>query len=190
MKQSLGAKAYLYPMPVLVIGTYNDDGTPDAMTMAWGGVCDFGKVALNLEEEHLTSDNVKKHMAFTLAIADSAHIAEADYVGTVSGKKVPDKVAKCGLHAVKSAHVDAPVFEEFPLTLECKVLELQHGIGGFRVLGEIVNTLADPSILGADGEIDSEKVDAAIFDTAHSAYYRTGEKLGTAWEMGSGQFGK
>ena len=184
MKTSLGAKAYLYPMPVLVIGTYNDDGTPDAMTMAWGGVCDFGKVALNLEEEHLTSDNVAKRMAFTLAVADAAHIAEADYVGTVSGKKVPDKVARCGLHAVKSEHVDAPVFEEFPITLECKVLELQHGIAGFRVIGEIVNTLADSRVLGEDGEIDSDKVSAAIFDTARSAYYVSGAKIGDAWKTG------
>ncbi len=189
MKQSLGVKAYLYPMPVLVIGTYNDDGTPDAMTMAWGGLCDYDKVALNLEEAHLTSSNVAKRMAFTLAVADCAHIAEADYVGTVSGKTVPDKTARCGLHAVKSEHVDAPVFEEFPVTLECKVLELQHGIAGFRVIGQIVNTLADERVVGADGEIDSAKVDGAIFETSGRTYCRTGETLGGAWDIGQ-KFGK
>lgn len=184
MKKSLGVKGSLYPMPVFVIGTYNDDGTPDAMTMAWGGLCDFDKIALNLEEDHLTSANIVKRMAFTIAAADAAHIAEADYVGTVSGKKVPDKVERCGLHAVKSDHVDAPVFEEFPVTFECKVLELQHGIAGFRVIGEIVNTLAEESVIGDDGEIDLIKADGAIFETSHRAYYRTGEKLGGAWEIG------
>ncbi len=184
MKKSLGVKGALYPMPVLVIGTYNDDGTPDAMTMAWGGMCDYDKVALNLDEAHLTASNVAKRMAFTLAVADCAHIAEADYVGTVSGNDVPDKVAQCGLHAVKSEHVDAPVFEEFPVTLECKVLEIQSGIAGFRVIGEIVNTLADESCIADDGEIDLVKADGAIFETSHRAYYRTGEKLGGAWELG------
>lgn len=184
MKKSLGVKAYLYPMPALVIGTYNDDGTPNAMTMAWGGLCDFDKVALNLEESHLTSDNVAKRMAFTLAVPDCAHAAEADYVGTVSGHDVPDKVARCGLHAVKSENVDAPVFEEFPVTLECKVLELQHGIAGFRVIGQIVNTLADESVISGDGEIDSDKTDGLIFETSQRTYRRTGEKLGGAWDMG------
>ncbi len=184
MKRSLGVKAWLYPMPVLVIGTYNDDGTPDAMTMAWGGLCDYDKVALNLDEAHLTSDNVAKRMAFTLAVADGAHIAEADYVGTVSGRDVPDKVARAGLHAAKSEHVDAPVFEEFPVTLECKVLELQHGVAGFRVIGQIVNTLADASVVDETGEVDAAKADGAIFETAGRAYFRTGEKLGGAWELG------
>lgn len=184
MKKSLGAKTYLYPMPVLMVGTYNDDGTPDLMTMAWGGVCDYDKVELNLDEAHRTADNIKKRGAFTLAICDGAHIAEADYVGSVSAKQDPQKVERSGLRFTKSDHVDAPVFEDFPLTLECTADALEHTIAGFQVIGKVVNTLADERILGENGEILAEKMDAVIFETASRSYWRTGEKIGNAWEMG------
>lgn len=184
MKISLGVKPYLFPMPVLVIATYNEDGTPDIMTMAWGGICDYTKVALNLDENHATADNIKRRGAFTLAIADAAHITEADFAGLVSWKQDPDKFKKTGLHAVKSAAVDAPVIEEFPLTLECTAAELQHTIAGFRVIGNIENVLADERILDEEGTVDVRKLDAAVFDSARPGYYRLGEKIADAFSCG------
>lgn len=184
MKKSLGVMPYLFPMPVLVIGTYNDDGSVDIMTMAWGGLCDYTMVALNLDEEHRTSSNIKKRGAFTLAIADAAHIGEADFAGLVSAAHDAKKFEKTGLHAVRSEKVDAPVIEEFPVTLECTVAELQHTIAGFRVIGKIEDLLADESVLNEKGAIDSEKVDAAVFDTASRGYYRVGEAIGRMGESG------
>lgn len=184
MKTSLGVKPYLFPMPVFVIGTYNDDGTPDLMTMAWGSMCDYTMVALNLDEGHRTSDNIKKRKAFTLAIADCTHIREADFAGLVSANEDPHKFEKTGLHAVKSEKVDAPVFEEFPFTMECTAADLSHTIAGFRVIGKIENILADPKILDEAGNVDVKKLDAAIFDSAHPAYYHLGEAAAPAFECG------
>ena len=184
MKKSLGVKPYLFPMPVFVIGTYNDNGTPDLMTMAWGGLCDYTMVALNLDEGHRTSDNIKKRKAFTLAVADCAHIKEADFAGIVSANDDPDKFKKTGLHAVHSDKVDAPVFEEFPLTMECTAAELQHTIAGFRVIGKIENLLADQRILDEKGNINVQALAAAIFDSAIPAYYRLGEKVADAFSCG------
>ena len=138
MKKDLGIKPYTFPMPVLMISTYNEDGTVDVMNMAWGGVCAANMVALNIDEDHKTSENIKKRGAFTLSIADIPHIEAADFFGIASGNKMADKFERSGLHAVKSEKVDAPVVEEFPLTLECRVAEYQHTAYGFRVLGEIV----------------------------------------------------
>ena len=122
MKKSLGVKPYTFPMPVLMIATYGEDGTVDVMNMAWGGVCAMNMVALNIDEDHKTSENIKKRGAFTLSIADIPHIEAADFFGIATGNKMADKFERSGLHAVKSENVDAPVVEEFPLTLECKVV--------------------------------------------------------------------
>ena len=119
MLKDLGVKPYTFPMPVLMIATYGEDGKVDVMNMAWGGVCAENMVALNIDEEHKTSENIKKRGAFTLSVADVAHIEEADFFGIATGNKMADKFERTGMHAVKSARVDAPVIEEFPLTLEC-----------------------------------------------------------------------
>ena len=121
MKKSLGVKPYLYPMPVLMIATYGEDETVDVMNMAWGGICGNNMVALNITESHKTAKNIKARGAFTVSVADAAHLKEADYFGMASANNAADKFARTGLHAVRSEHVDAPVVEEFPLTLECKV---------------------------------------------------------------------
>lgn len=184
MLKSLGVSPYLFPMPVLVIATYNDDGSVDAMTMAWGGICDYTMVALNLDEEHRTADNIKKRGAFTISVADAAHIEAADYVGILSAKQDEKKFEKSGLHAEKSERVDAPVITDFPLTLECTVAELQHGITGFRVLGKIENLLADESVLDEKGKVDVTKLDAAVFDSASAGYFRVGERIANAFSCG------
>lgn len=184
MKKSLGVKPYLYPMPVLMIATYGEDETVDVMNMAWGGICANNMVALNITESHKTAKNIKARGAFTVSVADAAHLKEADYFGMASANNTADKFARTGLHAVRSEHVDAPIVEEFPLTLECKVAQLQHDEGGFRVLGEIVNVLAEESVLDASGKVDPTKLNAFVFDQFQSGYYAIGEKIGQAWDSG------
>jgi len=184
MKKDLGVKPYTFPMPVLMIATYGDDGVVDVMNMAWGGVCAMNMVALNIDEDHKTSENIKKRGAFTLSIADIPHMEAADFFGIATGNKMADKFERSGLHAVKSTRVDAPVVEEFPLTLECKVVECQNTVYGFRVLGEIVNVLADEEVLDEKGKVDPTKLNAFIFDQFQSGYYAVGEKIGRAWTEG------
>ena len=185
MLKDLGVKPYSFPMPVLMIATYGDNGEVDVMNMAWGGVCAENMVALNIDEDHKTSENIKKRGAFTLSIADVAHIDEADFFGIASGNKMDDKFERTGMHAVKSTRVDAPVVTEFPLTMECKVVELQHTVYGFRVLGEIMNVLADEKVLDGKGKVDPTKLNAFIFDQFQSGYYAVGEKVGQAWQNGA-----
>lgn len=184
MKKEFGAKPYLFPMPVLMIATYGDGDKIDVMNMAWGGVCDDNMVALNISESHKTAENIKKRKAFTLSVADVDHIEAADFFGIASGNNMQDKFERSGLHAVKSDKIDAPVIEEFPVTLECKVAQLQHTDTGFRVVGEILNVLADEKVLDARGKIDPVKVDAFAYDPFSNGYYRIGEKVGQAWSSG------
>lgn len=186
MKKDLGVKPFLFPMPVLMIATYGENDKVDVMNMAWGGICAENMVALNIGEDHKTTENIKKRGAFTLSIADIDHIEAADYFGIASGNNVPDKFERSGLHAVKSSRMDAPIVEEFPLTLECKVAELQSGDFGFRVLGEIVNVVADEKILNEKGQVDPTKLNAFCFDQFQNGYYRIGEKVGQAWNTGVG----
>lgn len=185
MLKDLGVKPYVFPMPVLMIATYGEDGKVDVMNMAWGGICAENMVALNIDEDHKTSENIKKRGAFTLSVADVPHLKEADFFGIATGNKMADKFERSGLHAVKSAHVDAPVVEEFPLTLECKVAECRHTAYGFRVLGEIVNVLADEKVLDEKGKVVPEKLNAFVFDPFRSGYYAVGEKVGQAWQSGA-----
>ena len=184
MKKDLGVQPWLYPMPTYMIGTYNEDDSVDVMMMAWGGICDTKMVALNLEADHKTVANLRARGAFTLAVPGTDTLAESDFLGIASSNKMPDKFQRTGLHAVKSENVDAPVVEEFPLTLECKVVECQNTVYGFRVLGEIVNVLADEEVLDEKGKVDPTKLNAFIFDQFQSGYYAVGEQVGQAWKTG------
>lgn len=185
MKKDLGVKPYLFPMPVLMIATYGEEEKVDVMNMAWGGICANNMVALNIDENHKTSENIKKRGAFTLSIADIAHIRESDFFGIASGNKMPDKFERSGMHAVKSSRVDAPIIEEYPVTLECRVAELQQTAYGFRVLGEIVNVLAEESVLDEKGRVDPTKLNAFVFDQFQNGYYAIGEKIGQVWNSGA-----
>ena len=124
MKKDLGVKPYTFPMPVLMIATYGANGTVDVMNMAWGGVCAENMVALNIDEDHKTAENIKARGAFTLSIADIPHIKEADFFGIATGNKMADKFERTGYHAAKSAHVNAPIIEEFPVVMECELAEV------------------------------------------------------------------
>ena len=184
MKKDLGVKPFLFPMPVLMISTYGEDGKVDVMNMAWGGICAQNMVSLNIGEEHKTSENIKKRGAFTLSIADIPHIEAADVFGIASGNKMSDKFERSGMSAVKSEKVDAPIVEEFPITLECKVVEAKNEVYGFHVIGEIVGVLADEAVLDEKGQVDPTKLNAFVFDQFQNGYYAIGEKVGQAWSTG------
>ena len=184
MLKDLGVKPYTFPMPVLMISTYNEDGTVDVMNMAWGGICAENMVALNIDEDHKTSENIKRTRAFTLSIADIDHIEAADFFGIATGYKMKDKFERSGLHAIKSSMVNAPIVQEFPLTLECKVVECQNTVYGFRVLGEILNVLADEKVLDEKGKVNPVKLNAFVFDQFQNGYYAIGKKVGQAWQTG------
>ncbi|MCH5164531.1 MAG: flavin reductase family protein [Clostridiales bacterium] len=184
MLKDLGVKPYVFPMPVLMIATYCKDSKVDVMNMAWGGICDENQVALNISESHKTAQNIKERGAFTLSVADIPHLDEADFFGIASGNDMADKFERSGMHAIKSKRVDAPIIEEFPITLECKVKECQHTENGFRVVGEIVNVLADEKILDGD-KVDPKKINAFVFDQFNNGYYAIGEKVGQAWDSGA-----
>ena len=185
MTKDLGVKPYLFAMPTYMIGTYNEDESVDDMMMAWGGICATDMAALNLEEDHKTVTNLKARKAFTLAVPGVDTLEASDFLGIASSNQMADKFERSGLHAVKSTRVDAPVVEEFPLTLECKVVECQHTAYGFRVLGEIVNVLADEKVLDDKGRVQPEKLNAFVFDQFRSGYYAIGEKVGQAWQSGA-----
>ena len=185
MKKELGVHPFLYPMPTYMIGTYNEDGTVDEMMMAWGGICAENMVALNLEADHKTVANLRARNAFTLAVPGVDTLRESDFFGIASSNKLADKFERSGLHAVKSTRVDAPIVEEYPLTLECKVVEFQDQPYGLRVLGEIVNVLADEAVLDEKGRIDAGKLHAFAFDQMRNGYYAMGEQVGQAWHSGA-----
>ena len=183
--KDFGVQPFLFPMPVYMIGTYNEDDSVDAMAMAWGGICAENMVALNLEEDHKTVANLKARGAFTLSVPGRDTLVESDFMGTASANKFADKFVRTGLHAEKSSRVDAPVIKEYPLTLECKVVEIQEQPYGLRVLGEIVNVMADEKVLDENGKIDCGKLDTFLFDQMRFDYYAVGEVCGKAWHSGA-----
>ena len=185
MTKNFGVKPYLFPMPTYMIGTYNDDDTVDVMMMAWGGICAADMVALNLEAEHKTVANIETRKSFTLAVPGTDTLKESDFFGIATSNKMADKFERSGLHAVKSEKVDAPVITEYPITLECEVVEMQSQPYGLRVLGRIINVIADEKILDEAGKIDAGKIQAFAFDQMQNGYYAIGEKVGQAWHSGA-----
>ena len=181
MRKNFGKKTWLYPMPVLIIGTYAEDGTPNAMNAAWGGIYDTNMVMVCLADDHKTTENIKKTGAFTVSFATDATVVPCDYVGIVSANDVPDKFARAGFHAVKSEFVNAPIIEELPMTVECKLLKFnEDGI----CVGEIVNVSADESILDESGKVDAKTLDPICYDSVSHGYWTLGEKVGQAFSDG------
>ena len=182
MKTNLGKKTILYPMPVLMVGTYDKKGTPDLMAAAWGGVFNEGLINLCLDKGHKTVANLKDCKAFTVAIADAAHVVECDYLGIVSAHDEADKVAKAGFTATKSANVDAPVIEELPLTLECQLESYDDGTE--QAVGRIINVIADDSVL-TEGKLDPAKLKAITYDPENHTYIQLGQVVGKAFSDGN-----
>ena len=181
MRKNFGAKCWLYPMPVFIVGSYDADGNPNAMNAAWGGMYDTNLVMVCLADDHKTTENIKTSGAFTLSFATAKTVVPCDYVGIVSGNDVPDKFGRAGFHATKSEYVNAPVIDELPMTVECSLLKFnEDGI----CIGRIVNISADESILDENGRIDAKKLDPIIYDSVSHAYWSFGEKVGQAYSDG------
>ena len=181
MRKNFGAKTWLYPMPVFIVGSYDENGIPNAMNAAWGGIYDTNLVMVCLADDHKTTENIKKCGAFTISFATTSTVTAADYVGIVSANDCPDKFNRAGFHATKSDFVNAPIIDELPMTVECKLLKFnEDGI----CIGEIVNMSADESVLGSDGEVDPEKLEAITFDPVHHTYIKLGKKVGNAFSDG------
>ena len=182
MRKNFGAKPYTYPQPVFIIAAYDENGTPDAMNAAWGGISDDTQISMCLSAGHKTVKNIQARKAFTVSMADAAHVVACDYVGIVSGNKVPDKFEKAGFHATKSEFVDAPLIDELPMTLECTLVSYDPET--CRLVGEIVNVSADERILDENGKIDPAKLEPITFDPVNNAYLKLGEKVGNAFKDG------
>ena len=177
-------KAWLLPQPVLIIGTYNADGTPNAMNAAWGGQWDMTEIMISMGS-HATTANLNRSGEFTVAFATADTMVAADYVGLVSGKSHPDKMEKTGWKSVRGEMVDAPVFECFPMTLECRIKEkLYESATGYYVIAEIVNIVCDEKYLAEDGKPDVEKMRLITFDPVHNGYIALGDRVGDAFGAG------
>ena len=183
MRTKLNITEGIFPMPVLMVATYNEDGSVNVMNAAWGTMQERNMVALNLSETHKTVKNIKARGAFTVSIADAAHMVEADYFGVESGNRVADKFERSGLTASKAEKVDAPVINEFPLCLECEFVEYQGGEYGCGVIGKVVNVTADEHVM-VGGKIDMSLVNAIAFDPYTHGYYKVNERVGEAFRDG------
>ena len=179
MRKNFGAKAILYPQPVLIIAAYDEDGTPNAMNAAWGGISEEHELSICISEGHKTTKNILARGAFTVSMADADHVAECDYLGIVSGNRTPDKLAKIGFHTTKSAFVDAPLIDELPMALECRLIS--YDPDSCRLVGDIVNVCADERVLNESGRIDPARLRPITFDPMNNAYLTLGEKVGNAF---------
>lgn len=182
MRKNFGAKPLLYPQPVFIIGSYDENGVADAMNAAWGGISEANEISMCLSAGHKTVKNILKRGAFTVSMATADTVVPCDYVGMVSGNDVPDKLEKAGFHTVKSEFVDAPLIEELPLTVECRLIS--YNPETCRMVGEIVNVCAQESIL-TDGNVDPMKLRPITFDGANNTYHVLGEKVGNAFSDGA-----
>lgn len=186
MKKNLGIVQAVYPMPVLMVAAYDGQGKVNVMNAAWGMICNSDRIALFIDEEHKTTQNILKTKAFTVSLADEAHMEAADFFGMASGNKMTNKFEHTGYHAVRSEFVNAPVIEEFPVVMECELAEVSSTESFYAIVGRIVNTAAEESVLNEKGKVDPMKLNALIFDQFQHGYYTTGEKVGQAWNAGAG----
>ncbi|OPJ59843.1 flavin reductase family protein [Clostridium chromiireducens] len=186
MMKNLGPNvfSYGYPAPVLMVGTYNDDGTVNVMNLHECTRTNAGDLALCIGPRSKTHENIKKRRAFTVALVNKNLIKEVDYFGIVSGHRVPDKFEKTGLKAVKSERVNAPIIEGSPLVIECELIEVVRTNNFTTVLARIVNVAADESVLDKTGRIDAKKTGMLFFDSFSNSYFSLGEKAGNAWVEG------
>ncbi len=182
--KSFGQKAWMLPQPVLIIGTYNSDGTPNAMNAAWGGQWDAKEIFISMGA-HATTENLNQCGEFTVAFATKETIVASDYVGIVSAKNDPEKMQKTGWTAIKAENVNAPVFTDFSMTLECRILrKIDESEEGYYIVAEIVNILVDEAYLGEDGKPDVEKMQLITYESIHHGYVELGKRVGNAFADG------
>lgn len=183
MRKNFGAKPWTYPQPVFILATYDENGTPDAMNAAWGGISDDKELTMCISASHKTTANILARKAFTVSMATAEQVVACDYVGIESGKRVPDKLEKTGWHLTRSEFVDAPLVEELPMAVECRLVS--YDPESCRLVGEIVNVSADESVLAADGKIDPDKLQPITFDPIHNVYRTLGQAVGHAFQDGA-----
>ena len=182
MKKNIKHDMIMAPLPVLIIGTYDENGIPNAMNAAWGTQCDMNKITVFLSK-HKTTDNLELNKEFTVAFATKDTLEISDYFGIESGHKL-NKIEKAGVHVKKAEFVDAPLIEEYPVTLECKMTALNDDGGDYRLVGEVVNIVAEESVLDENGHIDLKKLEVIAFDSAHNTYRVIGDEVGRAFHDG------
>lgn len=185
MKKDLGVIPAVYPMPVLMVAAYDKNDKVNVMNVAWGQICDEDKIILFIGEGKRTWLNIQESKAFTVALADRAHMDVADFFGIASGNKIDDKFERTGYHAVQSDKVHAPIIEEFPLVMECELLEFLHSDYVDGIVGRIVNVKANEEVLNDKGKVEPEKLNTILFDQFRNGYYAIGEKVGKAWNAGA-----
>lgn len=183
MKKQIKTTEAIFPMPVLLISTFNEDGTVNVMNAAWGTMVERDVVALNLTETHKTVQNIKAKKGFVIHIADDKHVLEADYFGVVSGNQEQDKFAKSGMTFTKSELVDAPIINELPIAMECEFIEYQSGDTGLGVIGKVLRTSAEEAVMKGDN-VDIDAVGAISFDPYTHGYYKVGGRVGEAFKDG------
>ena len=181
MRKDFGSKTWLYPMPVLIVAAYDSEGKPNAMTAAWGGIYTDDKVGICISEGHKTTRNILASKAFSVSMATAKEIVACDYIGITSGNKVPDKLERAGFHTVPSKHINAPVIEELPMTMECEFVSYDEE--SKFLVGRIINISADESIL-TDERIDIDKLQPISYDPVGNSYRAIGEKAGNAFSDG------
>jgi flavin reductase (DIM6/NTAB) family NADH-FMN oxidoreductase RutF len=179
VRKNFGAKPLLYPQPVFIIAAYGEDGTPNAMNAAWGGITEENEITICISAGHKTTKNILSRGAFTVSMADVHHVAECDYLGVVSGNDTPNKLDVCGFHTVKSDFVDAPIIEELPMAVECRLKSYDENI--CRLVGEIVNVSADERVLNEKGKVDPSLLKPITFDPMNDTYVALGETVGKAF---------
>lgn len=185
MTKNFKPEAWFLPQPVMIIGTYDADGTPNAMNAAWGGQWDYKQVMISMGA-HKTTENLNRCGEFTLAFATEETMVASDYVGIVSGKQHPDKLQATGWKQEKAGNVNAPVFGCFPMTMECRIKEkLYESATGYYIVADIVNIICDEKYLGADDKPDVEKMHLITFDPVHNGYISLGKRVGNAFKDGS-----
>ena len=182
MRKNFGPKPAIYPMPVLILAAYGEDGVPNAMNAAWGGISEETEISMCISPEHKTTENILARKAFTVSMATADYVEACDYVGIVSGNEVPDKVARAGFHTTKSQFVDAPLIDELPMAVECKLIS--YDPESCRLVGEIVNVSAQESVLNAEGFVDPAKLRPITYDAMNHTYLVLGEIVGNAFADG------
>ena len=182
MRINFGPKTMCYPMPVFIIGTYNEDGTPNAMNAAWGGISEEAEISICVDSDHKTADNVTARKAFTVSMATAEHVAACDYVGMVSGHKDPNKFTKAGFHGTRSQFVDAPLIDELPMSLECELIS--YDPASCRLVGRIVNVSVDEAVVDKNGKVDVSKLRPITYDSMNHHYLVLGEQVGRAFHDG------
>ncbi len=182
--KNFGSKPWLLPQPVLIIGTYDKDGKPNAMNAAWGGTWDMHEIMISLGS-HKTTDNLAVNNEFTVAFATTDTMVAADYVGLASGRNTSDKMERTGWTSEKAPNVNAPLFKEFPMTMECRVKEkLNESETGYYLIAEVIDIQCDEKYLAADGQPDVERMRIITYDPVHHGYIELGKTVGKAFADG------